>query len=150
GMDAVFGGPCAGDKCGGVGVNTGSFWENVENLPSIGVEATPEGEGLVNTANFWEGVSGPAESGFPNDALVVRGGVRKPETLEANLATGGISANSHPDATVEELSRSLPQKHIGVTTVGDVRAIGGDVVATPTANNLFHVDIVLGPGGTQE
>ena len=86
-----------------------------------------------------------------DDAFVVRGGLSTPETLQANLEGGGISANSAPGMSVEELSKNLVRYNkIGVTTVGDIRAIGGDVTPSPISTNLFHATIKPGPGGTQE
>ena len=89
--------------------------------------------------------------GLPDDALVVRGGLNTVDSLDANLRdTGSISARSHPGATIEQLSEGIPNKRIGLTTVGSIRGIGGDVISTPTDDIPFHATIVLGPGGIQE
>jgi hypothetical protein len=52
--------------------------------------------------------------------------------------------------TVEQLAEGLPHPNIGVTSVGDIRAIGGDVIPSYETDNPFHVTIIPGPGGTQE
>ncbi len=102
--------------------------------------------------------SGTFPSGsLSDDAFVVRGGLNQPETLEANLGTeGGISANSANGITIDGLAEGVKNLQIGVTTAGEVRAIGGDVIPTPIIDgtpdqvNPFHVSITLGPGGTQQ
>jgi hypothetical protein len=75
----------------------------------------------------------------PDDALIVRGGLNLPEQIET--ASGviideagnvrGLSVNCAPGKTVADLSRSLPYNRVGVTTVGAVRAVGGDVEPDP-------------------
>jgi len=63
---------------------------------------------------------------------------------------GGHVSGSYPRATVEQLSGGLPNQRIGVTTVGRIRAIGGDVIPTPTDDIPYHATVITGPGGTQE
>ncbi|MBW3600156.1 MAG: hypothetical protein KY475_23140, partial [Planctomycetes bacterium] len=58
----------------------------------------------------------------------------------------GVSVNSAPDRSVQELTAPNPQSgypgvphnQIGVTTVGAVRASGGDVTPAPTRANANH------------
>jgi hypothetical protein len=50
----------------------------------------------------------------------------------------GVSVNSAPGASLEELTKTIPNKQVGVSTVGDVRAAGGDVIPSPTPNNPTH------------
>ena len=91
---------------------------------------------------------------LPDEALVVRGG----QNLPTNFAQGsgvqvetggklqGVSVNSAPEITVQALTAPNPQtgypgilhSQIGVTTVGAVRAAGGDVVPAPTRTNPYH------------
>lgn len=81
-----------------------------------------------------------------DDALVVRGGSNTADrfangsgvTTNADGTLSGVSVNSAPGASVSELSQGIPHNQVGVTTVGDVRAAGGDVVPSPTANNPNH------------
>jgi hypothetical protein len=75
-----------------------------------------------------------ASDPLPDDALVVRGGVNTPEHVRKGMGTHpsgvtGISVESAPGVTVEELAGPIPHGKIGVTTVGRVRA-GGDVIRT--------------------
>lgn len=50
----------------------------------------------------------------------------------------GVSVNSAPGKTVEQLTVGIPNKQVGVSTVGDVRRAGGDVVSSPTRGNPDH------------
>ena len=91
---------------------------------------------------------------LPDEALVVRGGQNLPENFiqgsEVQIESGGelqrVSVNSSPEATIEALTAPNPQTgypgilhtQIGVTTVGAVRAAGGDVVPAPTKPNPYH------------
>lgn len=59
-------------------------------------------------------------------------------TNDASGKVNGVSVNSAPGKTVGELSQGLPHGKVGVTTVGEVRAAGGNVVPSPTANNPNH------------
>jgi len=135
-------------------VNTADFWANTESTTttittdtttSISAGTTP-----VITSTSSEGSTPVGATTFSDDQFVVRGGLNTPESLQANLEKGGISANSYPGMSVEQLSKGIPNNQIGVTTVGDIRAIGGDVVSSPNEVNPFHATIIPGPGGTQE
>jgi len=39
---------------------------------------------------------------------------------------------------VEDLTVGIPNGQVGVTTVGEIRAAGGDVIPSATAGNPFH------------
>ena len=72
---------------------------------------------------------------IPDDALVLRGGRNRPEDLERGTGTHpngvtGVSVESAAGLSVQELSAGIPHRQVGVTTVGAVRAAGGDVVRT--------------------
>lgn len=87
-----------------------------------------------------------ADEVLPDNAFVVRGGLNLPEQFENGSGVvideqgklQRISVNSAPEKSVEELSQNIPNGRIGVTTVGDVRAAGGDVVPARTARNPDH------------
>jgi hypothetical protein len=49
--------------------------------------------------------------------------------------------NSAPDKTLVELTAPIPNKKVGVSTVGNVRSAGGDVVPRPTSDNPFHCEL---------
>lgn len=72
----------------------------------------------------------------PDDALVVRGGTNTPELVRKGngrhpSGVTGVSVHSAAGATVNELAEDLRRyAQIGVTTVGEVRAAGGDVFVT--------------------
>jgi hypothetical protein len=97
------------------------------------------------------GVGGKWMEPLPDDALVVRGGQNLPEnfekgsgvTVDAEGILQGVSVNSAPDATLEELTVANPQtgypgilnNQVGVTTAGAIRSCGGTVVPSPTRTN---------------
>ena len=92
-----------------------------------------------------EGGLGRAGS-LADDALVCRGGTCTAERFRAGSGVTvdeagrlqGVSVNSAPGATLEQLTTTIPNKQVGVTTVGQVRAAGGNVIPSPTAGNPFH------------
>src|SRR5205823_11524182 len=76
---------------------------------------------------------------LPDDAFVVRGGRNTPALVRKGLGTHrsgvtGVSVHSAPGASVAELAVGIPNGQIGVTTVGRVRAEGGDVLRTSGAS----------------
>jgi hypothetical protein len=91
---------------------------------------------------------------LPDDALVVRGGQNLPEnfvqgsavSVKADGTLQGVSVNSAPGLTVEELTAADPgtgypgilNNRVGVTTVGAVHEAGGAVVPSPTRTNPHH------------
>jgi len=91
---------------------------------------------------------------LPDSALVVRGGQNLPTnfaqgsgvTLDKEGRVQGVSVNAAADVPVQALTAphpdtgypGLPYNQIGVTTVGAIRAAGGDVVPAPTRTNPYH------------
>ena len=57
-------------------------------------------------------------------------------TIEAAATLQGVSVNSAAGKSVSELSEGTRNNRVGTTTVGDVRAAGGNVTPDPTPNNL--------------
>ena len=43
--------------------------------------------------------------------------------------------------SVEELSEGIPNGKVGVTTVGDIRSHGGDVIPSPSSSNPNHATL---------
>jgi hypothetical protein len=82
---------------------------------------------------------------IPDEALVVRGGQNRPQDVERGTATHpsgvtGVSVEGAVNVPLEELAAALPHHQIGVTTVGAVRAAGGDVVRT-SGRSLNHATL---------
>lgn len=91
---------------------------------------------------------------LPDDALVVRGGQNMPDSFTqgsgVHITTGGVlqdvSVNCGANLSVEELTApnalagypGIPHNRIDVTTVGAIRAAGGDVVSAPSRSNPHH------------
>ncbi|MBD2312657.1 flavoredoxin [Desertifilum sp. FACHB-1129] len=72
---------------------------------------------------------------IPNEALVVRGGRNRPEDIQRGTGTHpsgitGISVECAVGLSVAELAAAIPHSQVGVTTVADVRSLGGDVIRT--------------------
>lgn len=94
---------------------------------------------------------------LPDDALVVRGGRNLPEsfaygsgvTVNSGGKVQGVSVNAAPALSVNELTApdrqsgypGIPHNQVGVTTVGKVQALGGDVVASPSMKNPNHATV---------
>src|SRR5438132_3112863 len=94
---------------------------------------------------------------LPDEAFVVRGG----QNLPANFAQGsrvpvdvegkmeGVSVNAAPSVSVQVLTApnpptgypGIPHNQVGVTTVGAIRAAGGDVVPARTRANPYHATL---------
>lgn len=61
----------------------------------------------------------------------------------------GVSVNSAPGLTLAQLtapdpqtgSPGIPHNRVGVTTVGAVRAVGGDVTPSPTRGDRNHATL---------
>lgn len=72
---------------------------------------------------------------IPNKALVVRGGRNRPEDIQRATGTHpsgitGISVECAVELSLAELALPIPHGQVGVTTVGEVRSEGGDVIRT--------------------
>jgi hypothetical protein len=113
----------------------------IENMVKKG------GDNLVASAQKNAGKAAElVDDVIPNHTPVVRGGSCTPEafrngsgvTVDGAGKMNGASVNSKPGLTVEELSEGIPHNKVGVTTVGDVRKAGGDVVSSPTTGNPNH------------
>ncbi len=94
---------------------------------------------------------------LPDDAWVVRGGQNLPEnfakgsgvTVGADGNVHGVSVNCAPGLPVQELTApnaqtgypGIPNNQVGVTTVGAVRACGGEVKASPSRTNPHHATL---------
>ncbi len=86
-----------------------------------------------------------AES-LSDSALVVRGGQNLPPnfvkgagvTVDESGLLHGVSVQSAEGVDLATLSQNIPHNQVGVTTVGEVRAAGGEVVADATEQNPYH------------
>jgi hypothetical protein len=94
---------------------------------------------------------------LPDDALVIRGGQNLPENFAqgsgVSVDAGGkiqdVSVNAASGLSINELTAAdsqtgypgIPHNHVGVTTVGKVRALGGDVIPAPTKRNPNHATL---------
>nr|NYT98718.1 flavoredoxin [Stenotrophomonas sp. SbOxS2] len=79
------------------------------------------------------------EARLVNNSLVVRGGSGQGANSVAGIAKGtgphpagpfGFSAESANGASFCQLCSNITHNQVGVTTVGQVRAAGGDVIST--------------------
>ncbi|PIF75062.1 RHS repeat-associated protein [Variovorax sp. 54] len=97
----------------------------------------------TSTAGAGRGTINPP---LPNSAYVCRGGLCTADrfaggsgvTIDSAGKMCGASVNSAAGKSVQELSTGIPNPKMGVTTVGDVRRLGGDVVPAPTPKNPDH------------
>jgi hypothetical protein len=83
---------------------------------------------------------------IPDDALVIRGGRNQPEDIVRATArhpsgVTGISVECSDARSITELAAELPHGQIGVTTVREVRAGGGDVIRT-SGRSPFHATLI--------
>jgi hypothetical protein len=83
---------------------------------------------------------------IPDDALVVRGGRNAPADLRRGTGTHpsgvtGVSVECAAGTSVDELAAAIPHNQIGVTTVGEVRAGGGDVLRT-SGRSRHHATLI--------
>jgi len=62
-------------------------------------------------------------------------------TQKADGTLSGVSTQSKEGATVEELSRPFKNGKVGVTTAGDIRRAGGEVIADGTGRNPNHATV---------
>jgi hypothetical protein len=82
---------------------------------------------------------------IPDEALVVRGGRNRPEDIERSTGihpsgVTGVSVQSAVGLTVAELAAPTPHGQVGVTTVGEVRKAGGDVIRT-SGRSPYHATL---------
>jgi hypothetical protein len=94
---------------------------------------------------------------LPDDALVVRGGLCLPENfakgsgvaLDATGKLDNVSVNVGTGLSLTDLTKPNPQTgypgirngQVGVTTVGAIRKLGGDVLPAPTRSNPLHAQL---------
>ena len=83
---------------------------------------------------------------IPDEAFVVRGGRNQPLDLQRGTGTHpsgvtGVSVECSEGKSVEELAAAIPHSRVGVTTVGEVRAAGGDVIRT-SGRSPHHATLV--------
>ena len=121
-------------------------------LSAVGVDdpaelmALPGGGAVGEEIAVLEDAGAMAAGGISDSALVVRGG----QNLPQNFLTGsgvsvsesgildGVSVQSAHGVDLETLSQSIPHNQVGVTTVGDIRSAGGNVIPSPTPYNPYH------------
>jgi hypothetical protein len=80
-----------------------------------------------------------------DSAIVLRGGRNRSEDIRRGIGTHpsgitGISVECEERTSVQALSVSIPHSQIGVTTVGTVRAAGGDVIRT-SGRSPYHATL---------
>ncbi len=110
---------------------------------------------------FFMGLAGPGGTGgkgddflrqldeLTDDALVCRGGTCTAEQFEKGSGVvrrpdgtlDNVSVSSAPGKSVKELSAGYPNGQVGVTTVGEIRAMGGTIIQTPSGKNPYHCDV---------
>lgn len=83
---------------------------------------------------------------IPDEALVVRGGRNQPLDLQRGIRTHasgvtGASVECAEGISVEELAATIPHRQIGLTTVGAIRAAGGDVART-SGRSPHHATLI--------
>ena len=90
------------------------------------------------------GAAGRGRSGdISDDDNVVRGGMNYPNNIIMDSHPSGafgFSAQSAPALSVAELSVGVPHGQVGFTTVGAIRAMGGDVIRT-SGRSPNHVTV---------
>lgn len=128
-------------------VSAGNLGAAVVDAVGVAVDgvlaAVPIAPGVVGL-----GIQSARSTGvvLSNSDNVVRGGTNTADrfsngsgvTTNADGTLNGVSVNSAPGASVAELSQGIPNGQVGTTTVGEIRAAGGDVTPSPTANNPNH------------
>lgn len=70
-------------------------------------------------------------------------------TVDAGGKIEGVSVNTASGVSVQELIApnphtgypGIPHNQVGVTTVGAIRAVGGDVLPSPTRPNPYHATL---------
>ena len=86
---------------------------------------------------------------LPNGARVCRGGTcaerRFAEgtgvTIDRDGRLRGVSVNCAARQSVRELTAAIPNRQVGITTVGAVRRAGRDITPSPTAGNPWHATL---------
>jgi RHS repeat-associated protein len=113
-------------------------------LGQIAASGSAAGKAIFGTSN--SGIT--LDPNKPDDAFVVRGGTNNPEnfingsgvSVNANGILDGVSTQSAPGLSIKELSKTIPNNQIGVTTISRIEAAGGTIVHSPGTNgrNPYH------------
>ena len=102
-------------------------------------------QGLSNVAQETQANGGPivkTNTGLTNKSLVVRGGICTEESFKtgSGVKTGadgklsGISVNASTSGTVKDLSKTLKNNQVGVTTYGELKKAGARVTPSPSGD----------------
>jgi hypothetical protein len=83
---------------------------------------------------------------FSDAALVCRGGTCTAKKFISGTGVQldlqgkllGVSVNSASNASLKELTKNIPHRNLGVTNIGKVREMGGEVTPAPTSQNPYH------------
>lgn len=83
---------------------------------------------------------------IPDAAIVIRGGRNRSEDIRRGTGTHpsgatGISVECGEGVSIVELSKSIPHGQVGMTTVREVREVGGDVIRT-SGRSPYHATLV--------
>ena len=113
----------------------------------IGLQGGTNLYGYVKDTLTWTDFLGL--NALSNDTVVVRGGTCTAErfedgsgvTTDENGKLQGVSVQSSANKSAEELAEGVKNNQYGTTTVGAIRALGGDVVASPNDNNPDHATL---------
>ncbi|MEK7890836.1 hypothetical protein AAB992_27375, partial [Burkholderia contaminans] len=114
-----------------------------------GYQYAPNPVGWIDPLGLQRKQKCPCPDYLPNEAIVCRGGSCTAEkfrqgsgvTVGTDGKLDGVSVNSATGKSLDDLTNGIPHGKVGVTTVGDVRAAGGDVIASPTYNNKNHATL---------
>ncbi len=126
----------------------------VENVKTL-ADGELNGDDVYAIIDLVSGFGGEAKRAtkklgeLSDNSFVVRGGSNKAKNFENGTGVSidnkgnldGVSVNSKNGISVKELSEGIPHSKVGVTTVGDVRKAGGNVVPSPTKNNPNHATL---------
>jgi hypothetical protein len=80
-----------------------------------------------------------------DNATVVRGGRNRPEDIARAIAMHpsgitGISVHAANELPLSTLAEGIPHGQIGVTSVGEIRRLGGDVIRT-SGRSPYHATL---------
>lgn len=113
-------------------------------LPSM----VPGGAGDVFSVDEQDDGDGSLSNGnrISDDAYVVRGGTNTVDrfiegsgvTVDSDGKLHGVSVNCKDGLEIKDLSKGIKNGKIGITTVGEIRKLGGDVIPNPTKDNPNH------------
>jgi hypothetical protein len=72
---------------------------------------------------------------IPDEAIIMRGGRNRSEDIQRGIGTHssgitGISVECAIGVSIADLAAAIPHGQVGITTVGDVRREGGNVIYT--------------------